>query len=594
MEQEALKNEFLIEKQNILRKNKLKRYIKSSNEYLQRNDLSYRCKGLNAYILSRQDNWKVILSHVSNKHNKGKCYVSSAKKELVKAGYWHCIRVRNESGEYEKGVTLVFDESREGIDKKDFTGDQRIFRTESDSNYTLLTCDHLDDPRLSLEAKGIFSHILTKRNNWKIDVNHIQRMGTESIGIVRREINQLIKYGYIQRFRVFKDGKLSEWQMVASEDPFNKSERIKSVLYFNNKIKINYEDGRSEIEVINNENDVNVEKVEKTDVSDDIKTSDKESEKPSESKQSCAFNKLHENLLVVNIDKVNPDLSITKNKLNITKKSNLSLPKKDKRDVFIYFSKEDIKKQIETHILTYSFEDEYIESVVDAIYKVLNSNSELIKISNVYYKADRVKGVFKALNYLDVEFFLDTFLKSEKEVKCLSSYIKTALYNNRINNNLYFKNKVNANEGVHDEDLDEDELGDFEIEDDFDIFSSYSEVLEGIKADDLSELNEFDDIKPTKDNSKEETVPEANNDDLNKDNIKATSYWKEFKKTLSSGKMLFLDSFIDKVVIINGNFYIYPNKSDKELTTLELEKRYLDDIREFFKTNYDIGECYVK
>jgi hypothetical protein len=592
MEQRAnLTKEYLQGSLTIMRKSVKRRYIKISNEFLRRFDLSFRARGLNAYILSRQDNWKVILSHVSNKHNKGKCYVSSAKKELVEAGFWHCIRLRNDSGEYEKGVTLVFDESRESIDKKDFAGDQRIFRTESDSNYTLLTCDHLDDPRLSLEAKGILSYILTKRNNWKIDVNHIQNMGTESIGIIRREINELIKYGYIQRFRVFKDGKLSEWQMVASEDPFNKSERIKSVLYFNNKIKINYEDGRSEIQIITNENDVNVEKV---DDSDDIKTSDKESEKPSESKQSCAFNKLHENLLVVNIDKVNPDLSTIKNKLNITKKSNLSLFKNDMRDDFIYFSKEDIKKQIETHILAYSFEDEYIESVVDAIYKVLNSNREYIKISNVYYEADRVKSVFKALNYLDVEFFLDTFLKSEKEVKCLSSYIKTALYNNRINNDLYFKNKVNANEGVYDEDLDEDEFGDFEIEDDVDIFSSYSEFLEDVKADELSGLNEFDDIKPTKDNLKEKIVSEANKDDLSEEIDEATSYWNKYKKNLSSGKMLFLDIFVKEVEVVNGELCIHPKNSYKDKVKYELERKYLKDIKEFFKENYRIKECYIR
>src|SRR6056297_690207 len=297
-----LRKEYFDGKQTILRKDKKRRYIKTSNEYLRLDDLSYRSKGLNAYILSKQDNWKVMVSHVANKHKKGKCYVSSAKKELVDAGYWHYIRIRKDSGEYDKGVTLVFDESRESVSKKDFIGDKKIFRTESDSNYTLLTCHHLDDPRLSLEAKGIFSYILTKPNNWKIDIDHLYEMGTESIGIIRREINELIKYGYIKRFRVFKNGKLSDWQMVASEEPFNESERIKSVLYFNNRIKINYENGRNEIVFISKEDDSSIKKDDENITKENIENESKQS---SEYKQTCAFDILHENLLVVNIDEVN-------------------------------------------------------------------------------------------------------------------------------------------------------------------------------------------------------------------------------------------------------------------------------------------------
>src|SRR6056297_2970867 len=561
-----LKQEYLAGKQTILRKDKKRRYIKTSNEYLKRDELSYRSKGLNAYILSKQDNWKVMVSYVANKHKKGKCYVSSAKKELVDAGYWHYIRIRKDSGEYEKGVTLVFDESRESVSKKYFSGDKKIFRTKSDGDYTLLTCDHLDDPRLSLEAKGIFSYILTKPDNWNINIDHLNKKGTESIGIIRREINQLIKYGYIQRFRVFKDGKLSDWQMVASEDPFNESERIKSVLYFDNSIKINYENGRSEIEIISKENDNNIKK---DDENIDKEIIEKESKKPSEDKQSCAFNILHENLLVVNIDEVNHHLPITNN-LNNTNKNNLSLyknNKKEKIDNYICFSKDDIKKQIDYDVLIYDgYSKNTLDTLVNVIQDVLNYDKKVIRISSSIISAVEVKEVFKALNHLHIQYFLECLDKVDHKIRNKNEYFKKSLYYAPSTMELHYEKKYRSSHPVEYSDYEEEEI------------SKYEDAA--FKKTHLD--NDF--------KTNETCYLEENKADLNNNKSKASIWWSRYLSTVNDGIKSYCACFIDGVVLENkGLCLIVKGDFGKKL----IKEKYLPGIKKYFKDNHDM-DVFIK
>jgi hypothetical protein len=599
MEQRAnLKKEYLQGSLTIMRKTVKKRYIKISNDFLRKYDLSFRARGLNAYILSKQDNWKVIISHIANFHNKGECYVSTARNELIKAGYWHYKRERKDSGEYDKGVTLVFDESKESVAAKYFKGEKKVFRTDSDSDFTLLTCDHLDDSRLSLISKGILSYILTQPNNWKFDIDDLVEKGTEGIGTIREEVNLLIKCGYIQRFRIYKDGVLTGNQMIASEEPFNEHERIKSVLYFNNKIKINFENGRNEVVFISNKQEDN----------NDCNNNINETEKPAVSEQNCTSDLFNENLDVVNIDNVNPDLSIINNLIN-TNKNNLSLYKNNKKDDFISYSKSNIKKQIEYDILVQEFSKTYLDPIVNAMYKVLNCRDKHIRIAKVYYLADGVKEVFKSINAIDVDFFIKSFLSVKKEVGNLSEYIKSALYNNYINLDLSMRNKVNAysDDILDKEECGEDEgfskyknaefkktpensddlIGDFVVEEDIDIFSNFSDFLKEINDDELSNNDSLE-------NNNTHNDLEANKDDLSEEVSEATSYWEEYKKSLSSGKMLFLDTFVKEVEVVNGELFIHPKNSYKDKVKYELERKYLEDIKEFFKENYRIKECYIR
>jgi hypothetical protein len=399
--------------------------------------------------------------------------------------------------------------------------------------------------------------------------------------------------------------------MIASEEPFNEHERIKSVLYFNNKIKINFENGRNEVVFISNKQEDN----------NDCNNNINETEKPAVSEQNCTSDLFNENLDVVNIDNVNPDLSIINNLIN-TNKNNLSLYKNNKKDDFISYSKSNIKKQIEYDILVQEFSKTYLDPIVNAMYKVLNCRDKHIRIAKVYYLAGGVKEVFKSINAIDVDFFIKSFLSVKKEVGNLSEYIKSALYNNYINLDLSMRNKVNAysDDILDKEECGEDEgfskyknaefkktpensddlIGDFVVEEDIDIFSNFSDFLKEINDDELSNNDSLE-------NNNTHNDLEANKDDLSEEVSEATSYWEEYKKSLSSGKMLFLDTFVKEVEVVNGELFIHPKNSYKDkvkyelerkyledIMKYELERKYLEDIKEFFKENYRIKECYIR
>lgn len=62
-------------------------YLKISNAVLEDSSLSWKARGLLAYLLSRPDNWNVIVSHLVKQGTDGKASVMAGLKELEDAGY---------------------------------------------------------------------------------------------------------------------------------------------------------------------------------------------------------------------------------------------------------------------------------------------------------------------------------------------------------------------------------------------------------------------------------------------------------------------------------------------------------------------------
>lgn len=90
-------------KDNIKRETVIKRIKKErdftivNNEILKRKDLSWKAKGIMAYILSLPDDWKIILEEISKHATDGKTSFNSGWKELKKAGYVKNVAVRDKN-----------------------------------------------------------------------------------------------------------------------------------------------------------------------------------------------------------------------------------------------------------------------------------------------------------------------------------------------------------------------------------------------------------------------------------------------------------------------------------------------------------------
>ena len=73
-------------------------FVMMDKGFLEDDRLSFKAKGILAYLLSKPDNWKVIVGNLVNFSTDGKASVYAGLKELKDAGYYEKTPIRNEQG----------------------------------------------------------------------------------------------------------------------------------------------------------------------------------------------------------------------------------------------------------------------------------------------------------------------------------------------------------------------------------------------------------------------------------------------------------------------------------------------------------------
>lgn len=73
-------------------------FVLLDKTFLEDDRLSFKAKGILAYLLSKPDDWKVIVGNLVNYSADGKASVYAGLKELKEYGYYEKIPVRNEQG----------------------------------------------------------------------------------------------------------------------------------------------------------------------------------------------------------------------------------------------------------------------------------------------------------------------------------------------------------------------------------------------------------------------------------------------------------------------------------------------------------------
>lgn len=116
-------------------------FVMMDKSFLEDTRLSYKAKGILAYLLSKPDNWKVIVGNLVNFSTDGKASVYAGLKELKECGYYEKIPVRNEQGTritrwestvYEVPLSLLTDfQELENLDIEN----QFIENRERNNNY---------------------------------------------------------------------------------------------------------------------------------------------------------------------------------------------------------------------------------------------------------------------------------------------------------------------------------------------------------------------------------------------------------------------------------------------------------------------------
>lgn len=91
------------------------------------------------------------------------------------------------------------------------------------SNFTIVPNKLLDDPNISYRAKGIYSYLRSKPDDWEFRVQNITRAGKEGRDATQKALKELEDSGYIERIaNRASDGCFDGWTWYIYETPINR------------------------------------------------------------------------------------------------------------------------------------------------------------------------------------------------------------------------------------------------------------------------------------------------------------------------------------------------------------------------------------
>ena len=84
-----------------------------------------------------------------------------------------------------------------------------VIRVEHNDNYTVMSNEHLRDPRLSLRAMGLMSRMLSDSDNYQHSIAGLAAVCKEGRDAVRKALQELEEAGYLVREQTRKGGSFS-------------------------------------------------------------------------------------------------------------------------------------------------------------------------------------------------------------------------------------------------------------------------------------------------------------------------------------------------------------------------------------------------
>ncbi|MCR3758906.1 DnaD domain protein [Clostridium felsineum] len=141
--------------QTVIRVEKRQSYVVMNKEALQNNNLSWKAKGLLAYLLSLPDNWQIYVDELSKHSRDGRDSTLTALKELIKARYIYREQIRGSNGKFGRYRYVVY-ESPKNVDitnispqtEKPYTGNPEAEKPKSE-NPELLNNNILNTNKLN-------------------------------------------------------------------------------------------------------------------------------------------------------------------------------------------------------------------------------------------------------------------------------------------------------------------------------------------------------------------------------------------------------------------------------------------------------------
>lgn len=88
-----------------------------------------------------------------------------------------------------------------------------IFRAKQKTNFTIVPNKTINDDTLSLRSRGLLLYLLSKPDNWNVNLEHLAKVCNEGKSAIRGSLNELIESGYIKRQPLRNDsGRMAGYQ----------------------------------------------------------------------------------------------------------------------------------------------------------------------------------------------------------------------------------------------------------------------------------------------------------------------------------------------------------------------------------------------
>ena len=101
-----------------------------------------------------------------------------------------------------------------------------VIRVQKNTDYTVMANFHLRDSNLSLKAKGLLSYMLSLPDDWDYSVSGLTKICKESTKCINNILKELEINNYLERRRIYENGKISRWEYLIHEKQHLQNEDI--------------------------------------------------------------------------------------------------------------------------------------------------------------------------------------------------------------------------------------------------------------------------------------------------------------------------------------------------------------------------------
>ena len=94
-----------------------------------------------------------------------------------------------------------------------------VFRVHKQNNFTTINNYLIKDKNLTLKDKGMMLVLLSLPDNWEYSVAGLEKICMEARNTINGILNRLEEHGYLERSKIYENGKIKEWRYDIYEIP---------------------------------------------------------------------------------------------------------------------------------------------------------------------------------------------------------------------------------------------------------------------------------------------------------------------------------------------------------------------------------------